>query len=62
MNLTYNPASGLIKRGGAVVGIVTQTDAGFTFDHYKFKDAPQLTALSIKKLLSKIKVRLEEDA
>lgn len=61
MNLTYNPASGLIKRDGAVVGIVTQTKSGFTFDQYTSNKVPQLTALSVKKLLPKIKKALHGD-
>jgi len=58
MKLTHNPKTGVIKKDGAVVGVITKTGNKFVFDHYTFKKGPKLNATTVEALLPKIKKEL----
>ena len=61
MILTHNPKSGVIKRDGAVVGVITKAGRSFVFDHYTFKKGKQLSAATVAALLPKIRKQLDEN-
>jgi len=60
MKLTHNPSSGVIKRDGAVVGVIKSDKRRFIFVLYAF-DKIECNAPTIEKLLPKIKKLMEEE-
>ncbi len=59
MALTYSPASGLIKRDGAVIGAIKKVKSRYVFVHFMFEPI-KCDAASVEDLLPKIKKALGE--
>jgi hypothetical protein len=58
MNLTYNPASGHVKRDGAIIGTIRKLKQEFVFTYYRFA-SDDIRAASVEALLPQIRDMLK---